>query len=206
MAFGTADRLKSGRGRGRGARARPPGHAARGPRRADRRSAPAAPRLCRRAARSPAIVGAAPRARPRAWRPTAAATAHALAEALRARRARRAPARARGDRLRLPRPGRLAAPAGLAARAPLGAGDRGRATRARRSCPPSGAWRVVDPETGERIEVDTSRRGASASASPRSRPSGRDAGRARAAPACASTTSSLSTEGDWLRELGRRLR
>ncbi len=70
--------------------------------------------------------------------------------------------------------------------------------------PAAGRLALIDPETGERIEVDTNRR-AIRERFERSRP--RAVRRSRAScGGCASSTSVLSTEGDWLGQLGRRLR
>jgi len=70
--------------------------------------------------------------------------------------------------------------------------------------PAAGRLSLVDPETGDLIEVDTSRRGL------RERFAALEAeGRAEVATAFRRLQVAhvvLSTEGDWLRELGRRLR
>ncbi|MEJ7825075.1 MAG: DUF58 domain-containing protein [Solirubrobacteraceae bacterium] len=69
---------------------------------------------------------------------------------------------------------------------------------------PAGRLSLVDPETGELLEVDTSRRGLrdrfEAAASQER------AGVARALRRAAATHVVLSTRGDWLRTLGRALR
>ena len=204
MAFGTARRLKADVGRGRGAGVRAPGGAPGRQRRAGRvrRRAPA--RARRRAAPSRGwsrCAGCWPRASPptdartpRPW-PTRCARVGRLA----------APAGSgRGD-LRLPRSAGLGAAARVAAGPPLGAGGRDRSIPARPSCPRSGHLALVDPETGARIEVDTSRRRRAralrrARARAPRRWSPRELRRLRV------NHVTLSTDDDWLVELGRHLR
>ena len=70
--------------------------------------------------------------------------------------------------------------------------------------PAVGRLSLVDPETGARVEVDTSRRRVRERFA-RSRPSAARWSRGSCG-GCRSSTSSLSTEGDWLQELGGRLR
>jgi hypothetical protein len=70
--------------------------------------------------------------------------------------------------------------------------------------PPAGRLALVDPETGRRVEVDTSRRGlrerfAAAAAAERAEVAD-DIRRSRAQHVV------LSTQGNWLRDLGRKLR
>ena len=71
--------------------------------------------------------------------------------------------------------------------------------------PAVGRLAVVDPETGAAPRGRHLAPGACASASPRSRPSGR-AGVARELRRLQVDHVVLSTDSDWLRELGRRLR
>ena len=157
MAFGTAAAAEGRRRRGRGACVRAPGRA---PRRAAWRWSPSAPgargSLPPRGS-TPGVV-ALRRRSPRASRRTARPEPHALADALGRRAAvARQPGLVARD-LRLPRPGGLDAAARRAARPPLRARRSRSAIRARRELPAVGRLALVDPETGERIEVDTSRR------------------------------------------------
>jgi uncharacterized protein (DUF58 family) len=72
------------------------------------------------------------------------------------------------------------------------------------SLPSAGRLALVDPETGERIEVDTSRRAIRERfeqiEAERREQVARDLRRLQVEHVV------LSTEGDWLRQLGRRLR
>ena len=129
------------RRRGRRARARPPGRAPRRARRAgDLRRGPRRA-CCRRAGRGRRSSRCAAR-----WPRASASDGHADPRALGARAGprRRASPRQPGLRrrhLRLPRPGRLDAPARRACARATRCSPSRSATRARASCPPSGAWR-----------------------------------------------------------------
>ena len=205
MAFGTARAAEGRRGRGRGARARPPGRAPRRARGADdlRRRAPAPAAAARLAARASSRCAARS---PRASRPTASTSPHALAHALgRVGQASRASpgfvaviSDFRDQR-------RLDAPARRAARAPLGAGRRGRRPargRAARRRPPR-RRRPRDRRARSRSTPRAARVRERFAALERERRD--DASRASCA-ACTSTTSRCRPIGDWLLELGRRLR
>lgn len=199
MAFGTADRLKSDVAEGVTSVI---GRLA--VRRAGRVAlmtfGAGAPRLLPPRASKPGVVAAArARRRRRARRPPRARRAQRGAAA---DRPRRDAARPRRRDLRLARRGRLDARARRARAAPLRDGDRG-ARPARVGGPRRRAARAVDPETGERIEVDTSRRSvrdrfAQIEAERRGRVE-RELRRLEVEHVV------LSTEGDWLQTLGRRL-
>ena len=119
------------------------------------------------------------------------------------RRPARAPAGPRRRRVGLPRPDRLAARAARGRRAPPHARVEIRDPREER-LEPVGRLSLVDPETGALLEVDTSRPGlrerfAAAAAQER-------AGVAAALRRAGAGHVVLSTQGDWLRALGRALR
>ena len=166
MAFGTRGPAEVGRRRGRRARAR------RGSRCAAR--AASAAHLRRRARRGccppraskPGVVGGAPRARRGRRRRRPRRSARARARALRRLgEVADQPGLVVVD-LRLPRPARTGrGRSARCARATRCSPSRC-ATRARASCRAVGRLAVVDPETGERVEVDTSQPRACASASP----------------------------------------
>ncbi len=149
MAFGTADRRKADVAEGVALAVGYTRHPARQParrRRLRRRRpalAPAAPGTARPAARRSARCARSRRAG-EAW-PRRSPSLDGLARQRVARR----------GRLRLPRPARLAAARCCAS---PGATRRSRsrsATRASRSSPTSGELRLVDPETGRQLRVDT---------------------------------------------------
>ena len=78
------------------------------------------------------------------------------------------------------------------------------ATRASASCPPVGRLAVVDPETGERVEIDTSRARVRERFAALERE--RREGVARELRRLHVDHVELSTDRDWLLDLGRRLR
>ena len=98
--------------------------------------------------------------------------------------------------LRLPRPGRLGAPLG-ALRAATRCSPSRSPTRARLELPAVGRLALVDPETGERVEVDTSRR-ARARALRRARARAPRGWSRASCGGCEVEHVTLSTEGDWL--------
>ena len=184
------------RRRGRRARGRPPRQPPR---------QPARPRRVRRRARAgdPAARRAAPGCSACCSR-CAASRCRGRRRDLARRRARprraaRAAALARRRRLRLPRPARLAPAA-----APLAGGHDVLAVEIRdpreQELPNVGELRLVDPETGRQLRVDTA---SSAAARALRRRRGRGARRRSRASSPRSGVGHvvLSTEGDWLRPL-----
>ena len=161
------------------------------------------PRLLPPRGSRPGVVAAAPgpgRGR-RARRRQRAARAGPCAGS---RRAGRAPARLRRRHLRLPRAARLDARARRPRARATPCWPSRSATRARPSCPPSAAWPSSTPRRASALEVDTSR--------PRVRERfaalerERREGVARELRRLHVDHVALSTDRDWLLDLGRRLR
>ena len=138
--------------------------------------------------------------------PTASHEPTALADALVHLRKIADPARARRARLRPARPARLDRSRSARCARATRSWRSSRATRARRALPAVGHLALVDPETGESSSRSTPR-------SPELRAGVRAHRGRRRAPTVARELRRLqvehvvlSTQDDWLRELGRRLR
>ena len=190
------------RRRGRRAGRRPRRDAARQPARRARLRRRRAARSCARARAASACS--------RCWRSCAARRRRrrrrdVARRGAEQRRGARPPARARRDRLRLPRRSATGRRRCSALRARHGVMAVEIVDPREQELVPAGDLWLVDPETGRQVHVDTRRSARSASASPRPRPPSATRS-ARRCAARAPTTSCSPPRGDWLRIFAGHLR